>query len=215
MNITIRPEHPEEFAVTENLTREAFYNVNNPGCEDHYLLHIMHESDVLIQELNLVAEQDGKIIGNVICTRARIEGAEKTWTDVLGLGPIAVLPEFQRQGVGGALIREAARRAGKMGFRAILLYGSPDYYPKQGFVPAERYGVCTGDDMYADALHAMELYPGALDGVTGRFFEDEIFEIDGKAAQAFEAQFPPKEKLEGTPSQVRFQEIIKLRRPVK
>lgn len=215
MNIAIRHERQEDFSATENLTREAFYNVNNPGCEDHYLLHVMHESNVLIPELNLVAESEGKIIGNVICTRARVVGMESEWTDVLGLGPIAVMPAHQRKGVGGAMIRAAAKQAGAMGFRAILLYGDPAYYGKQGFAPAERFGICTPDDMYADALQAMELTPGALDGVSGRFFEDPIYEVDGAAAAAFEATFPPKETLVGTPSQLLFKDIVKRRRPVK
>lgn len=215
MNITIRPERPEEFAITENLTREAFYNVYGPGCDEHYLMHVLHGSEVLIPELNLVAEIEGQIVGNAVCTRARIVGDAQEWTDMLCLGPIGVLPGFQRKGVGGAMIREMARRAGKMGLRAILLYGNPEYYTMKGFAPAEAYGICTPDEMYADALHAMELYPGALDGVKGRYFEDSIFEIDGKAAAAFEASFPPKEKLVGTPSQLRFREIIKLRRPIR
>jgi predicted N-acetyltransferase YhbS len=59
-----------------------------------------------------------------------------------------------------------------MGARAILIYGDPDYYGRFGFVPAERYGIRTADDMYAVPLLARELVKGALAGVRGRFIED-------------------------------------------
>lgn len=211
----IRTERRSDYAATEFLTREAFYNVYAPGCDEHYLLHVLHGSDVLIPELSLVAELDGAIIGHALLTQACIRNAQREIRDVLCLGPICAAPDHQKKGVGGALIGEAAKRASQLGYRAILLYGNPEYYTKKGFVPAERYGIHTPDGMYADALHAMALYPGALDGAAGAYSENEIFAIDSGEARAFDAQFPPKEKIENTPSQLRFHEILKLRRPVK
>ncbi len=215
MNIIIRPECMKEHVITENLAREAFYNVHGPGCDEHYLLHMLHASDELIPELNLVAEAAGQLVGQVICTRARIVGKTQVWSDVLCLGPIDVLPAMQRQGIGGQLIQAVAQQARALGFRAILLYGDPKYYGKKGFIPAATYGICTPDDMYADALQAMELAPGTLDGVKGRFFEDPVFAIDAQAAAAFEAKFPAKEKRMGLPSQRNFLDIASRRRPVR
>ena len=213
MIISIRTERQSDYAATENLTREAFYNVYAPGCDEHYLLHVLHRSKALIPQLSLVAEYDGEVIGHVLGTRAKIVDNGLEWTDVLCLGPISVLPKHQRKGVAREMIRELGRRAGEGGYRAILLYGNPEVYLKMGFLPAERFAITTSDAMYADALHAMPLYPGALNGIKGRYCEDPVFGIDAEAAKAFDEHFPPKGKMAGTPSQLRFQEILTLRRP--
>lgn len=116
-------------------------------------------------------------------------------------GAVSVLPEFQRRGIGGRLIERTREAARDMGFRAVLLYGDPDYYLYQGFVPAELLGIRTADNMYAMALHVCELYDGALSGVAGRFVEDAIFDIDEAAAGVFDREFPPKEKVAGVGAQ--------------
>lgn len=132
---------------------------------------------------------------------------------MLCLGPLSVLPDYQRQGIGGRLIGRIREAARGMGFRAVLLYGDPDYYLFQGFVPAEVSGIRTADDMYAMALHVCELYDGALEGIAGRFVEDAVFEVDETAAGVFDRAFPAREKVAGTPSQQRFGVIVSARRP--
>ena len=117
--------------------------------------------------------------------------------------------------MGAALIREGQRRARELGYAAIALYGDPAYYGRNGFEPAERFGVRTPDDMYADALQICVLRPVALAGVNGRFFEDSVFEVDEAAVAAFDSAFPAKEKQSGLPSQKRFLETVAMRRPAK
>ena len=95
-----------------------------------------------------------------------------------------------------------------MGFRAILLCGDPDYYLRQGFIPAETLGIRTEDNMYATALHVCELYDNALANVKGRYIEDKIYQIDKSAANEFDKRFPPKEIVVGTPSQKQFNQIV-------
>lgn len=214
MEIKLRPETPADYREAENVTREAFWNHYSPGCNEHYLLHVMRGSPAFVPELDFVAELDGRIIGHVACTKAFVEGDDGRRHEVLCLGPVSVLPEFQRRGIGGRLIectREAAR---DMGFRAVLLYGDPDYYLYQGFVPAELLGIRTADNMYAMALHVCELYDGALSGVAGRFVEDAIFDIDEAAAGVFDREFPAKEKVAGVGAQKRFEEVAAARKPV-
>ena len=92
------------------------------------------------------------------------------------------------------------------------LCGDPDYYSRQGFVPAERLGIRTADNMYAAALQVCELYENALAGVNGRYIEDAIYELDEAAVAEFDKGFPAKEKITGTPSQKRFEEIVVQRR---
>ena len=99
------------------------------------------------------------------------------------------------------MIALTKKLASEMGFRAILLCGDPDYYLRQGFIPAETLGIRTEDNMYATALHVCELYDNALANAKGRYIEDEIYQIDRSAANEFDKQFPPKEVEVGTPSQ--------------
>ena len=143
VELKLRTEQPADYRETENVTREAFWNLYSPGCCEHYLLHVMRDSPAFVPELDLVAERDGRIVGNVVSLRAVLHGDDGTVCEVLSLGPISVLPECQRQGIGGRLISRTRELARELGFRALLLCGDPDYYLYQGFVPAEMLGIRT------------------------------------------------------------------------
>lgn len=212
MNIHLRLEQLSDYRETENVVREAFWNHFSPGCDEHYLLHIMRDSPVFVPELNVVAVVDDKIVGNIVYVKSIIQADNGNEYEVLSLGPIAVLPEYQSKGIGGRMIEYTRQLAREMGFRAILLCGDPDYYLRQGFVPAETLGIRTGENMYATTLHVCELYEGALAEAKGRYFEDPIYEIDEAAAIEFDKNFPLKEKITGTPSQKRFDEIVVMQR---
>ena len=161
-----------------------------------------------VPELDIVAEHNNKIVGNVVCLKSFIMADDGNQYEVLSLGPISVLPEYQQQGIGGRMIALTKKLASEMGFRAILLCGDPDYYLRQGFIPAETLGIRTEDNMYATALHVCELYDNALANVKGRYIEDKIYQIDKSAANEFDKRFPPKEIVVGTPSQKRFNQIV-------
>lgn len=205
MDIELRVERLEDYRETENLVREAFWNHYSPGCSEHYLMHIMRNCKEFVQELNIVAVHQDKIIGNVVYTKSRIEGDDGKIYEVLCLGPIAVLPEFQSAGIGGRMIDYTKKIASDMGFKAVLLYGDPDYYSRHGFIPGEQLGIRRADNKYAAALQVCELYEGALTGACGRYYESPIFEVDEAAAREFDKDFPAKEIVTGTPSQQRFQ----------
>lgn len=110
------------------------------------------------------------------------------------------------------LIGHARAAAQASGHRAILLCGDPRYYTKVGFTAAEQFGIRTSENKYFAALHACPLYPDALKGVAGRYFEDEIYNVDETAAKAFDAHFPPKKRLSGTSTQRRFEEVFAMQR---
>lgn len=212
MNIELGPERPADYRAAEHATREAFWNHFSPGCDEHYLLHIMRDCLAFVPELSFVAVHDGRVIGSIVYMESVIKGDNGRNYTVLSLGPISVVPEYQREGVGRGLIAHTRALAWELGFRAILLYGDPAYYARQGFVPAERFGIRTADNMYADALQVCELYEGALDGVRGRYVEDAVYEVDRQAAALFDRDFPPKEKVSGTPSQKRFEQVVAMRK---
>ena len=132
---------------------------------------------------------------------------------MLTFGPISVLPSCQRKGIGTLLIEHTKVLAGKMGYKAILIYGDPDYYSRFGFIKAERYKIGTPDNMYVDALQALELFPGALYGCAGRFQVDPVFSIDAAAAEEFDKQFEHKERRDDLPSQEHFRLLSSKQRP--
>ena len=149
--IEIREEKISEQRETENVVREAFWNVYSPGCSDHYLVHQIRQCPAYIPQLNLVAVKNETIVGHVINIKSYISGDDGRNYEVISLGPISVLPQYQRTGVGSKLISEVKKIAKQSGYRAILLYGNPAFYLKQGFEPAEKYGIRNSENMFAAA----------------------------------------------------------------
>lgn len=172
----------------------------------------MRGSPSFIPELDVVAVHGGRIVGNIVYAKSVIRTDGGKECEVLGMGPISVLPEYQRRGIGRQMIEHTKMKAREMGFRAILLYGDPDYYSRHGFVAAETLGIRTADDMYAAALQVCELQEEALSGMKGRYVEAAVYDLDEKCAAEFDLHFPAKEMVSGTPSQKRFEKIAAMRR---
>lgn len=207
MDLNIRLETPADYAAVENLTREAFWNVHVPGADEHYLVHIMRDTAGFVPALDFVAERDGALAGNIMYTKAHVEDAQGARHEVLVIGPLSVLPACQRQGVGRALVAHSAQAARALGYRAIFLYGDPLYYGRLGFLPASDFGVTPPDGTPHAALQVMPLYPGALEGIHGRLYDDPIFAaLTPEAVAEFDARFPPREK-GFAESQRRFSEL--------
>lgn len=211
--IELRQERTSDYRSSENVIREAFWNHYTPACDDHYLIHIMRDCPAFVPELDLVAVDGDKIVGNSMCLKSYIEGDDGNRYEVLSLGPIGVLPGYQRSGIGGMLISRTKEFAKTLGYRGILLCGDPDYYTRQGFIAAEKYGIRNAENMYADALHACELYEDAFKGISGMYYEDEIYNINENCAKEFDKQFPAKEIVYGTPGQKKFEIMVKRVKP--
>jgi putative acetyltransferase len=111
------------------------------------------------------AHQPWPIVGHVLLSPVRIDG--RSDPPGLGLAPLAVLPAHQRRGIGQRLTREALRRAAALGHAYVVVLGHPAYYPRFGFVPASRFGLRYEQSVPDDVFLALELTPGALDGVSG------------------------------------------------
>lgn len=207
-DVTLRNETIDDYQIVEELTREAFWNKYTPGCDEHYLAHIMRNSELFINELDFVAEMNGKIVGNILYMRTSITDGDQKHYPVITFGPVSVLPAYQNQGIGTRLIEHTLDLAREMGYGAVVIYGDPEYYKRFGFVPAEQYSIRNSEGYFAAALLALELRGGALSDKKGNFIEGDIFDIDEKKAEEFDKQFPPKEKGH-TPSQDRFEELAK------
>lgn len=211
--IEIRQVRRAEERETENVIRESFWNHYAPAASEHYLIHQMRRSEDYLPDFDLVAVEEGRIMGNVLSVRSQILGDDGQSYEVLTMSPIGVLPSFQGKGAGKTLIRETMKIASSLGERAILLTGDPDYYSKLGFIPAETFGIRTGDNMYADFLLAFELYEGGLSEAGGRYIENAIYETDEKEVKAFDRDFPKKEIIPGTPGQKKLEIMAKRVRP--
>lgn len=212
--VVLRYETVSDYSTVEELTREAFWNHHVPGCDEHYLLHVIRKADSFIRELDIVAEVNGEIVGNIVYTKAKIVDDKGAYHNVISFGPISVLPAFQGKGIGSILIEYTKAMAKGLGYTAILIYGDPDYYSRFGFTAAENYKIGTSDNMYAVPLQALELYPGALSNISGRFLEDEVYEIDEVAARKFDQGFSSKELLSDLPAQIRFRQLVEMRTPM-
>ena len=94
----IRKEERRDYEQVEALTRRAFYNQYIPGCVEHYLVHVMREHEDFIPELDFVAEEDGRIVGNIMYTKARLVDEAGEEKEILTFGPVSVDPEYQRRG---------------------------------------------------------------------------------------------------------------------
>ena len=210
MNLDIRIEYPRDHRVVEELTREAFWNVHVPGCSEHFILHELRKCADFIPGLDFVAISDGHAVGNIVYSASHIIDELGVKHPVITFGPISVLPAMQNQGVGNALIRHSLKAAKAQGYKVVCIYGDPRYYSRFGFHCAEKYDIKTSAGQYAVALLALELTDGALQGISGRFVESAVFEVDQKAVEAYDKNFPVKKKLV-TPSQERFRLIAGLR----
>lgn len=213
IHLTLRPEMPADYRAVETLTREAFWNHHGPGCDEHYLVHTLRTAPAFLPSLCTIAVAEGRLVGSIVYARATVELDRGGTLPVLTFGPLSVLPEVQRCGVGSALVRHTLALARESGHTAVFLYGDPAYYSRLGFQPAEHFGIGTADNRYHDALQACLLQPNALSGANGRFLEGEAYEMDPEAAAAFDAGFPPKAREYDTPTQRHFQALLGQHKP--
>lgn len=204
MNISVRVEEARDYRRVEAITRAAFdypARIDRGGLAcpyEHWMVHELRKRDG-IRELSLVAEVAGKLVGHIICSNAIVRTDERE-LQVLNFGPLSVLPEYQRQGVGKALMNAMLEKASRQGYGAILFFGRPEYYPQFGFKAAAHYGISDCEGQNYAAFMAMELIPGYLAcAYGGRYFESDIYDdkLNRKQVEAFDRQFNKNELTDG------------------
>lgn len=197
-NVTIRLEQKEDYREVENLVRESFWNVYRPGCSEHYVIHVLRDDPAFIPELDFVMELDGKLIGQNMFMNTIIEADDGRSIPVLTMGPIGIIPELKRQGYGKKILDYSLEKATAMGFGAVLFEGNIDFYGKSGFDYARNFGIRYHDlpeDADDSFFLCKELIPGYLSDVTGVYQTPQGYYVDDADVDAFDAAFPPKEKL--------------------
>ena len=195
-DIIIRRENENDFREVENLAREAFWNLSVPGCFEHYFIHIMRDHPDFIPELDFVAVADGKIVGAVVYCKAKLVDEQGCVKDIVTMGPLCVLPEYQRRGIGKALLEHTFAVARDMGYDTVVNFGNPDNYVARGYKSCKKFNVCFEGDVFPAALLVKELTDGALDGRKWFYHPSDVDAPcdDEKAVAEFDALFPPKVK---------------------
>lgn len=200
-NIVIRRETEKDYRAVENLVRESFWNVYRPGCQEHYVLHRLRNDLAFVPELDFLMEKDGQLIGQNMFMRACIRADSGASVPIMTMGPICIAPEYKRRGYGKMLLDYSLEQAAALGCGALCFEGDILFYGKSGFTYASdfciRYhGLPEGAD--ASFFLCKELIPGYLRGVTGEYAPPEGYfaaEQNPEEFEAFDALFPPKEKL--------------------
>ena len=197
-NINIRSEKKEEYRQVENMVRESFWNVYRPGCLEHYVLNQLRDDPAFVKELDFVMEKDGRLIGQNMFMRANIKADGGRDIPIMAMGPICITPELKRKGYGKILLDYSLEKAKELGCGAVCFEGNIDFYGKSGFTTADKFGIRyhglpEGED--APFFLCKELIPGYLDGITGEYAPPQGYFVDKAEAEAFDKEFPTKEKL--------------------
>jgi putative acetyltransferase len=157
--ITIRLEKPEDEIGIRRVNELAFGQKNEADLVD--ALRVKARPYV-----SLVAIGDGIVAGHICFSPVSIESDDGVF-DAMGLAPMAVLPEFQNQGIGSRLVHEGLRKCSDLGHSIVAVLGHPNYYPRFGFVPAHLKGLRSEYDVPNDTFMVLELDENALAGRQG------------------------------------------------
>jgi putative acetyltransferase len=160
-NAKIRPEIIEDYSSITEVNDLAFGQKN-----EGQLILRLRKTKKIIPELSLVAEIEGRIVGHILFCPIEIRSEGKVFPS-LALAPMAVLPEFQKQGIGSQLVREGLKRARKLGFKSVIVLGHAAYYPRFGFEPAGKWGIRPPFKVPDDVFMALELVKDGLKGIQG------------------------------------------------
>jgi putative acetyltransferase len=158
--IAVRAETPNDYSAVRRVNEAAFGRPEEARLVDA----LREEASPFI---SLVADEDGRVVGHIFFSPVMIKEEEAGSTVALGLAPMAVLPEFQKRGVGSLLVREGLKESLRLGHEVVVVLGHPEYYPRFGFTQAKQKGLSCEYPVPDEAFMVAELRPGALEGRRG------------------------------------------------
>lgn len=156
ISMNIRAARPTDFDAIDKLIESAFATAEHSDGNEHNLVKALRKDEAYIPELSLVAEIENQVVGHIMFTRAAV--GNRT---LLALAPLSVLPNYQRQGIGQALIKEGHRIAKALGYDFSVVLGSEHYYPKMGYMAADTFGIKAPFDVPRENFMAYQLNPEA------------------------------------------------------
>jgi putative acetyltransferase len=155
----VRRERPGDVLAVRRVNEQAFGRAAEADLVD-----LLRDKGKVT--LSLVAETGDLVAGHILFTPVAIASGSQAWP-ALGLGPMAVLPEHQRRGIGSLLIRAGLEECRRAGHGCVVVVGHPEYYPRFGFVPASRHGLAWEHSAPDEAFMVLALRDGALTGRGG------------------------------------------------
>ncbi len=155
----IRVERPADRGAIRRVNNLAFGRPHEGALIDAL-------RDAVEPHISLVAVRDGQVVGHIFLSPVSIESPDGEFA-AFGLGPMAVSPECQRQGIGSELVRQGLEECRRIGQHVVVVLGHPKYYPRFGFVPAHIRGLHCEYAVPDEDFMVIELTPGALRGRTG------------------------------------------------
>jgi putative acetyltransferase len=158
MNVLILPEVPKDYAEVYAVNIAAF----DTPAEAKLVEVLRVEAHPYV---SLVANEVGEIVGHVLFTPVELSG--HAHLKIMGLGPVAVMPEKQGRGIGSALIKAGLERCKEIDYGAVVVLGHKGYYPRFGFTPSVRFGIGCEYDVPEEVFMVIELVPGYLQGAQG------------------------------------------------
>lgn len=199
----IRPEQPGDYFENETVTREAFWNLFVPGCVEHVLVHKLREHPDYLQEFSFVAVDQDQIIGNIFYARSHLIDEQNRTLDTLTFGPVSVLPQYQRKGVGSALIKHTIEIAKTRNDTGIIIYGHPSNYCKHGFKSSRDFNISNSEGKFPYSLLVLELQKDVFKNHSWKYCESDVYNISETEAEEYDQKFATKVK-EFKPTQEEF-----------
>ena len=155
----IRAESKDDYAGVRRVNEMAFGRANEAG-----LVEALRPA--ANPQISLVAVLDDQIVGHIFFSPVSVESRDSAFA-AFGLAPMAVLPEYQRRGIGARLIREGLEACQRLGHALVFVVGHSEYYPRFGFKPARQFGFNCEFDVPDEVFMVAELTPGAANGRSG------------------------------------------------
>ncbi|MEP6489384.1 N-acetyltransferase [Microcoleus vaginatus GB2-A3] len=155
----IRTEKPEDLEAVRQVNIAAFGRENEANLVDRLR--------GIASTFSFVALPSDRIVGHILFSPVVVEGKCSSNLSILGLAPVAVLPEYQRQGIGTLLIQQGLEECRRSGFHAVVVLGHPDFYSRFGFIPASRKSLKCEYDVPDEAFMVLELESGTLEDCSG------------------------------------------------
>lgn len=159
MKVHIRPEIKDDIRKIWRVNASAFDTEAEANLVDN-----LRKSGIPL--ISLVAEANEKLIGHILFSPVSLSGS-KADIKIAGLAPMSVLPDHQKQGIGASLVEAGLKLCTLNGYKAVVVLGHPDYYPKFGFAPSSRFGIKSEYDVPDEVFMVKELENGALSEYKG------------------------------------------------
>jgi len=158
--INIRQESSNDHKQVYNIHEQAFGQKEEPEIVER-----IRKGQFFVPELSLVAEMENQVVGHILYSKIKINCTPEF--ECLALAPVAVLPAFQKQGIGKQLVRAGLKIAKDLDFEAVIVLGHKEYYPKFGFQKAATWSILCPFEVPDEHFMAIELKAGVLEGKAG------------------------------------------------